>query len=867
VLSAGILLVIALVVFLAVGRWKRRINATEVLKALGANIQQEANGWTYSHALGAHAQYKIHASKEVQFKEGNARLHDVKIELYGEDGSRVDRIEGSEFDYDQKQGSITAIGPVEITLMRPGVAPAIAPKATPSKAMADKPKGTPLAGVVKTVSSDEIHVKTSGLSFDQKSGVATTKEHVDFSMAQGTGSSMGATYDSQHGHLVLDHAVELNTQRKGGMIVLHAQHGEFERETDLCNFLVATAEYRGGEATAAVAKIFFRADGSAQHLDATGGFTMTTANGGHVLAPTGSMDFDEHNQPSHGHLEGGVVMDSVRENETKNGSQNRHVHGTSPTANLDFTPQGELRHVHLERGVEMHSEEVNTPVNSGAAADSKAGPLRVSRTWRSPIADVDFREAAHGQMEPARIHGTEGVVVTGESQRGKQPIVPSRIVADDMTGDFGPASQLKSMTGVGHASMQETTATGTLQTSSGDRVETHFLPPAAPGAVPNPQATTASSSAAQIESAVLDGHVVLLQQPAAKPAARSDAPAPSTMRATAGHAVYEGAGGWLHLTINPRVEDGGLQLTAEKIDVSHDTGDAFAHTNVKATWTDTGAGDTTPSEHQVMPAMRPASQSSLAFGGREPSHVISSEAELQQATGVATFKGHARLWQQGNSVTAPMIVLDRQRQTLVARSTDPAEPVRAVLVSAAGSDQGRAGSDVGKSTANQPRNQARNNSSNAAEGKSSTPSVIRVRGGDLKYSDAEHKAVMRAGALGHVVAETGTATSISDDAELILLPPGNHAGKTGGQGQVDRMTARGHVVVTSQSRRGTGEQLVYTSETGEYVLTGTAAAPPRMNDPVRGTVTGEALIFHSFDDSVSAEGGKGKTTTDTTAPK
>ena len=49
--------------------------------------------------------------------------------------------------------------------------------------------------------------------------------------------------------------------------------------------------------------------------------------------------------------------------------------------------------------------------------------------------------------------------------------------------------------------------------------------------------------------------------------------------------------------------------------------------------------------------------------------------------------------------------------------------------------------------------------------------------------------------------------------------------------------------------------MVYTGETGEYVLTGTAAAPPRMTDPVRGSVTGEALIFHSRDDSVSIEGG------------
>ena len=69
------------------------------------------------------------------------------------------------------------------------------------------------------------------------------------------------------------------------------------------------------------------------------------------------------------------------------------------------------------------------------------------------------------------------------------------------------------------------------------------------------------------------------------------------------------------------------------------------------------------------------------------------------------------------------------------------------------------------------------------------------------------------------------------------------------------MTALGHVVVTSQGRRGTGEKLVYTGETGDYVLTGTAAVPPHMTDPARGNVTGEALIFNSRDDSVSIEGG------------
>jgi lipopolysaccharide export system protein LptA len=73
--------------------------------------------------------------------------------------------------------------------------------------------------------------------------------------------------------------------------------------------------------------------------------------------------------------------------------------------------------------------------------------------------------------------------------------------------------------------------------------------------------------------------------------------------------------------------------------------------------------------------------------------------------------------------------------------------------------------------------------------------------------------------------------------------------------------------VNSMGRRGSGERLVYSSETGEYVLTGTAAAPPKLTDPVHGVVSGESLIFNTLDDSVSIEGQGQKTGTETTAPK
>ncbi len=815
VLVAGVLLVVALGAFLAIGKIKSPFNRRDLPKRLGIDIQQVANGFTHAEFHAGHTTFKITASKVEQLKDGHFRLHVVKIEMYGANGKGVDRIEGNEFEYDQKAGIANAAGPVEITLTRPQDKPADVSGATGSKSLDLKPVTGTLAGAAPNAEAGQIHVETSGLTFNQNTGIAQTGQPVAFSMAQGNGSSVGASYDSQQGQLVLNRAVELTTDRNGEQVKLHAQHAEFNRDDQVCNLIAAVTEYRGGKAKAEAATVLFRDDGSAEHIDASKDLELTTATGGRLSAPTGSLDLNARNQPTHGNLQGGVTIDSNR-----NG---RIVHGTSPTAVLEFASGGLLRHAHLERGVQFTSSD-----QSGSGSTQR----QTHRAWNSPVADLEFRNASHGQAQLASIHGVGGVVVLSESQRGPSAPAPSRLTADDVTGQFGDASELTALTGVGHASIVETTQTGTRQSSSGDRFEAHFV--RGPGDVSKSKVTenSRSTAAEQIEAATVIGNVVLVQQPAAKP---GSAPPPE-VRATADRASYEGSGEWLHLTGSPRIENGGLQLTADKIDVSQASGDAFAHNNVKATWfgnTPAKPGDKDGGS---------LTQRGPSLGGQGPAHVIANEAQLHQATGEATFHGHARLWQDANSIQAPVLVLDRTRQTLVARSTSASEPVGVVLVSA-------------------PR------TTNSKSGRPETPSVIRVRGGDLKYSDAERKAIIHGGSIGSVVAETGTATTHSDEVELILLPVGNHAGRDGATAQVDRMTARGHVLIDSQGRKGTGDQLQFTGQTGDYALTGTAGAPPRMTDPVRGTVTGETLIFNSRDDSVDVEGGGRKTMTETTVPK
>ena len=879
VVVAGVMLLAALGVFLVRAKWKNLLNRRDLPSRLATGITEESNGYSYSHNLGAHSKFKIHASKAIQLKNDHIELHDVEIEIYGEDGIETDKIAGDEFEYDQKSGIASAQGPVEMILTRP-------------RGPADKGKKVDRSRTAASTFGDsgQVQVKTSGVTFDRNTGVVTTDQRVDFTMTQGSGSATGATYDSQRGYLTLAQAVELTTYRGEDEVRIHAQHAEFDRGAQVCLLRVATLEYREGQADAAQAKILFRDDGSAAHLDATGGFVLTTDTGGRLAAPTAAMDFDEHNQPHHGRLEGGVILDSKQEGTSA--QVGRTVHGTSPTAELDFRAQGQLRHAHLERGVALLSE---------ATSQEAAGQtLRVSRTWRSQVADVDFRAIQRGekgreqgagktQVEPETIHGMGGVVITSESRRGNAAAVPAKMVADEVTGTFSAGSALRTLVGTGHAEMEQATATGAQQTASGDRLEASFAESreqATPSSKNRSPGTPAGSKGAReqgigtksgnqttgapdVQTAELDGHVVLFQQPAAKPGAQPQPP----LRATAGKAEYEGGGEWLHLTILPRILNGGLELTADTVDVSRQTDEAFAHGNVKATWSGGNSIGGAPSGggNQSGTGKGGTGQGSMGLGGNGPAHVIAAEAQMNQSTGEATFRGHARLWQQANSVAAPEIVLNQHLQTLTARTGDAADPVRAVLLSAGGP-----GTGVG--TSNGAGNAHGQGATGNAEAKPATPSVIRVRGGDLEYSDAEHRAVMHGGVAGAVVAETGTATTTSDSVELFLIPAGKSDGgagpaqggqtqSAGGQTQVDRMTATGHVVLISEGRRGTGERLEYSGATGDYVLTGTAAAPPRMAAPGQGNVTGEALIFHSRDDSVSIEGGGHETRTETTAPQ
>jgi hypothetical protein len=140
---------------------------------MGVEIQQSTQGFTLSKSEAGRTIFTVHASNAVQYKEGGrAELHDVSILVYGRRSDRFDQIHGDNFEYDPKSGDIIAHGDVAIDLEGDAQGPVRPDQATPVEL------------------KNPIHLKTSGLRFNQKTGAAETREKIEFRTPQAAGSAV-----------------------------------------------------------------------------------------------------------------------------------------------------------------------------------------------------------------------------------------------------------------------------------------------------------------------------------------------------------------------------------------------------------------------------------------------------------------------------------------------------------------------------------------------------------------------------------------------------------------------------------------------------------------------------------------------------
>lgn len=835
IVGAAALLLAVVAGFFIYGRNRFRHIEKDLPGRLGINVSQTANNITFSQATQGHTLFTLKASKQVQMKSGHVLLHDVDITLYGPPGSgRTDRIFGSDFDYDQTHGVIVSQGDVNIELQGTN---------GPPPANGSTPAGDP--------DSNAIRVKTSGLTFMQKTGEATTSQAVEFQLPRAAGVSVGADYNSKTGVVVLNSQVHIITSSNGKAAVVDAAHATLLRASDQALLVSATVNYEDEEANSDQATVFFRKDGTAEKIDARGHVRMKTDMGANVNAEMAQILLDTKSHPAQADLGGGVEFASSRENETMHGSASN---GTLlfVTANGAAGAQTSLRHGEFRQDVNF-DEEV-----AGLAKDPHG---HAQKQMHAEKVDVDFAPPRPGQSLEARTAIAEGnPAVTSRQTPSKGPEQTTKITGDRLVATLDEGNVIRQLDGTGNTQIVQSATDGSHNTTKGDVLHAAFTQEPAPvqgkasQGSPDPAKSTPAKSGkksqkqqgpqmqTKLATATQDGNVVMTETPAKKPGTTTQ---PATLTGWAQHAEYHGSDQVLHLTGSPKISDGeSMQVAADLIDYHRDTQNATASGHVKATYTQPPKGAS------------PSTSALPTMGGSGPVHVIADRATLDHAKNQNFFYGTvqapARMWQDPDSLLAPVIEIDRAQNLLKARGEDTGSKpvVNANFTSTLGGNR--------------------------------QESVVRVHSQTLVYSDKTRQGDFH----GTVIAEQSDEAIHADDALLFLKPaptpatPGPPAtkpaeaaavspvpGPAGKNSQLDHMIATGNVIFTQPGRKGTGDKLVYTADDGKYVLTGTDAVLPQMWDRVHGTTTGAALIFNSQDDSVVVSGGKSSAVTETRAKK
>jgi lipopolysaccharide export system protein LptA len=803
IVGLAILLVAVLALFIVYGQYKAHQLIADLPAKIDKQIERSSKGFTYSKSNNGRTAFTIQASRADQFKGGSsATLHDVVITLYGAEGDRSDRISGSEFDYDQKADLVTAKGEVQIDLQ----------SANPAGAGANTASGGSAEAKFSGPAQETIHIKTSGLVFNQRTQIASTTQYVEFTTPKASGHSTGATYDVQKGLLVLNSAVELTSSRDGDPIKVHASHAEFLRASMQAFLLNPLTDYKSQHTSAEQAIVYLRRDGSAEHVDAKGHVRLTTDNGQQMTAEQAKMLLDQRGNPVRAEAGGGLNFVS--------NSGPQHMHGNAVEGTLIFAAGGLLQHAQARNAVSFVDQ------LQGLGDDPQGS---ATRELRASQVDIDFVPDSKRHTVAEKVLAGGGATAVLHTIRTKAPSQNTTIKGDQLLAALRNGKTVTSLHGTGHTSLQDVSPSGATNFSSGDTLQVNFAAPGsgdrpAQDAKQKPGAST-TIEADQVESAVQEGNVLMVQTPAPDAAtSKGSSTSRSPTRATARRVEYTGATQILRLTGSPRINDGTTDLAADAIDYHRDTANADAVGNVKATYLEPKAptSGATPS---------------AGIGGQGPTHIISNSASLDQAHALAVFRGQARLWQGPNSVAAPVIELQRDPQTLKAYG-DPSAvgAVYTVIANNSGSQQ--------------------------------QSNLFRVHSRQLLYEDAARKATF----TGAVVAEDPNGIIHCDQVETFLVAANNPQAKPAGspqssQSRLDRVVAAGHVVLEQPGRRGTGEKLLYTAQDGKFVLTGTSSTPPHLYDQAHGTVTGDSLIFNTQDDSVSVAGGQAKSITDTRTAK
>ena len=442
------------VVLIAAGFYLRGLvkSSTQVTKTparIPQNVISTANGFTFTKYDGPRKLFTIQAASVQQYKEGGrAALHDVSIMVYGRNQDRSDQIYGSDFAYDPVSKVVTAEGEVRIDLEA-------------NSAVVTSP-GKPPAPETRNL----IHVKTSGLTFNENTGIAQTNAAIEFLVPEANGAAVGASYDSHGGILTLKSNVKVETtgQRKAN---IRGQSAIITKYPSKIVLQSARIDEPPRAMSADKVTVFLRDDNNVDRVVGAGNLraTNTGPKGFEVTAPEGELFMADANQAHSGVLSGGVTFASKSESPAQ---------GKAGKILLSFGAANQLTKVRAEEAVqikqgpsgksqELHASAVDLYLQNGKQVEKAVtsnGPAEIVREQghgKTTISAGRFETKFNSQNRPVSLYGTPDTKIVDSAPGKLDRILTAReltarfnekgeIVEAEQNGDFRYQSGLQTAT-------------------------------------------------------------------------------------------------------------------------------------------------------------------------------------------------------------------------------------------------------------------------------------------------------------------------------------------------------------------------------------------------------------------------------------
>ena len=602
-------LVVAGVYFYARHRVQNALK--QIPEKIGLEIKQSASGFSISKSDQGRTLFTIQASKAVQFRQGgHIELHDVQITLYGSDSSRFDRIRGSDFEYDQQSGDVTARGVVQIDL-----------GANPEGLL--KPDQSAPAEL-----KNPIHLETSGLVFNQKSGDAYTRERIDFSLPQARGSAVGVRYSAKSNTFTMQSQVHVAL---GGTVnaSIDATRAVVTKDPHLLTLDHPQLQSEDRSCTADQALFFLGPDNTLDHALARGNVLLQWDDPQPSELRSEQLDLMMTKQ--HDSLRSAVFSGDVRAQVTEDmhrrGSDSRAslkepaMQGSAGRVVLEFSAgntsrasgRNVLTRVHAEDNVKLLQHQ--NP--GGASANAQ------SLTLTAPSVDFFLPQRNH----PQRAETVNAQIAIRSSAGGGQQTL---VTATKFEAGFDAAGRFTTVHGSPNARIVSQNPGQPDRISTSQVLDVTFQP------------------GSGVQSVMQQGDVVYTD---------------GSRQAWGDRARYTPGDQILLLTGSPRVTDAAMTATASLMRLNRATGEVFADGNVKTTYSD----------------LKP--QPNGAFlSSSSPIHVTAHSMSIHGISPTALYTGDARLWQDANIIEAPSIEFNRDRRSMVAGGGATSQTVSTVLV-------------------------------------------------------------------------------------------------------------------------------------------------------------------------------------------